>query len=529
MIPRAQPMRKHAAEQKLTRVRQALLVKLTNKLQYRLALKPFIPISECPLDYHTATQLRRHHPAWKLLQANHAALTISFLDEVFIQPNERSLSESHLQARLEDRLFQLRETEGDDAFPQSAAHYLNDWADNDKGWLRKFYPANSDEAHFDLTPAAEKAIQFLNGLTQRQFVGTESRLKTVFDLLQQMLEGVETDKQTRLNDLEKRKAEIEEEIARVESGDIEIMEETAVRERFQQLSTTARELLSDFREVEQNFRQLDRQAREQITTWEGRKGALLDEIFGERDAIADSDQGRTFRAFWDFLMSPTRQQQLTDGLQQVLSLEAVQQMNPDQRIKRVHYDWLEAGEQTQRTVARLSAQLRRFLDDKAFLENKRIMQLIQSVEGHAIGLRGERLDGTWMTLESPKADINLPMERPLFTPPLRPALETSVTSGDESEVDPQALFNQIVVDRTRLQAAISRELRQRSQVTLAQVIEAHPLQVGLAELVTYLALAGDDPRASFDESQRQTIEWRDDDGTLRQARAPLIVFTRAGS
>ena len=481
------------------------------------------------MDYHTAAQLRRHHPAWKLLQAQHAPLTISFLDEVFIQPNERSLSESHLQARLEDRLFNLRETEGEEAFPQTAAHYLNDWADNDKGWLRKFYPANSDEAHFDLTPAAEKAIQWLNSLTERQFIGTESRLKTVFDLLQQMLEGVETDKQTRLNDLQQRKAEIEDEIARVESGDIEIMEETAVRERFQQLSTTARELLSDFREVEQNFRQLDRQAREQITTWEGRKGELLDEIFGERDAIADSDQGRTFRAFWDFLMSPTRQQQLTEGLEQVLSLEAVQQMAPDPRIKRVHYDWLEAGEQTQRTVARLSAQLRRFLDDQAFLENKRIMQLIQSAETHAIALRGEPLEGTWMTLESPRADINLPMERPLFSPPLRPVLETSVATGDETNVDPEALFNQVVVDKARLQAAIAQELRHSSQVTLADVIRNHPLQVGLAELVSYLSLAGDDPRASFDETQPQTIEWRDDDGIRRHARAPLVLFTRARS
>lgn len=481
------------------------------------------------MDYHTATQLRRHHPAWKLLQATHAPLTISFLDQAFIQPNERSLSESHLQARLEDLLFHLRETEGEDAFPQGAAHYLNDWADNDKGWLRKFYPPNSDEAHFDLTPAAEKAIQWLNSLTERQFVGTESRLKTVFDLLQQMLEGVETDKQARLNELERRKAEIEDEIARVENGDIEIMEETAVRERFQQLSTTARELLSDFREVEQNFRQLDRQAREQITTWEGHKGELLDEIFGERDAIADSDQGRTFRAFWDFLMSPTRQQQLTEGLEQVLALDAVREMRPDPRIKRVHYDWLDAGEQTQRTVARLSAQLRRFLDDQAFLENKRIMQLIQSVETHAIALRGERLDETWMTLESPRAEINLPMERRLFSPPLRPVLETSVASGNETDVDPEALFNQVVVDKARLQSAIARELRQRSQVTLADVIQAHPLRVGLAELVTYLSLAGDDPRASFDETQRQRIEWRDEYGIRRHARAPLVLFTRTRS
>ena len=477
------------------------------------------------MDYHSIIQLRRHHPAWKLLQSGHAPLTISFLHQAFIQPNERSLSESQLQARLDDLLFQLRETEGDDAFPQSGAHYLNDWADNDKGWLRKFYPANSDEAHFDLTPAAEKAIQWLSSLTERQFVGTESRLKTVFDLLQQMLEGVETDKQTRLNDLEKRKAEIEDEIARVQNGDIEIMEETAVRERFQQLSSTARELLSDFREVEQNFRQLDRQAREQITTWDGRKGELLDEIFGERDAIADSDQGRTFRAFWDFLMSPTRQQQLTDGLEQVLELEAVQAMAPNPRIKRIHYDWLDAGEQTQRTVARLSAQLRRFLDDQAYLENKRIMQLIQSIETRAIAVRSERLDGEWMTLESPKADINLPMERPLFSPPLRPVLETSIASGDESVVDPEALFNQVVVDKGRLQSAIARELRRHSQVTLADVIRAHPLQVGLAELVSYLSLAGEDRRASFDETRHQTIEWRDEEGIRRQARAPLVLFT----
>jgi hypothetical protein len=43
----------------------------------------------------------------------------------------------------------------------------------------------------------------------------------------------------------------------------------------------------------------------------------------------------------------------------------------------MHYDWLEAGEHTQRTVAKLSGQLRRYLDDQAFLENKRIMQVIQ--------------------------------------------------------------------------------------------------------------------------------------------------------
>ena len=44
----------------------------------------------------------------------------------------------------------------------------------------------------------------------------------------------------------------------------------------------------------------------------------------------------------------------------------------------------------QRTVARLSEQLRRYLDDQAWLENRRIMQLIRGVEQSALAVRARR-------------------------------------------------------------------------------------------------------------------------------------------
>ena len=74
---------------------------------------------------------------------------------------------------------------------------------------------------------------------------------------------------------------------------------------------------------------------------------------------ADSDQGKSFRAFWDFLLSSRRQEELTELLDRVLALPAVADLNPDTRTRRVHFDWMEAGEHTQRTVAALSQQLRR--------------------------------------------------------------------------------------------------------------------------------------------------------------------------
>ena len=172
-----------------------------------------------------------------------------------------------------------------------------------------------------------------------------------------------------------------------------MLDPTQVKDRFQQMAFTARSLLSDFREVEQNFRSLDRAVRERIATFEGGKGTLLEEIFSQRDAIAGSDQGKSFRAFWDFLMSAARQEEFSALLQAVFALEEVNALAPDRRLMRIHYDWLEAGEVAQRTVARLSEQLRRYLDDQAWLENRRIMQLIRRVEQSALAVRDQRSAG----------------------------------------------------------------------------------------------------------------------------------------
>ena len=177
-----------------------------------------------------------------------------------------------------------------------------------------------------------------------------------------------------------------------------MLSDTALKERFQQFTSLARELLADFREVEQNFRSLDRRVRERIALWGGGKGELLQDIMGERDLIAESDQGRSFRAFWDFLMSQSRQDDLSERLAQVLTLPPVQELAPDARLRRVHYDWLEAGEHAQRTVALLSQQLRRFLDDQAWLENRRIMDILRGIEAAALAVRDAPPAGDFISI-----------------------------------------------------------------------------------------------------------------------------------
>lgn len=478
------------------------------------------------MDYDKLVALRRSHPAWRLLLASHAPLVASFLHEVFIAPNVRAFSQSALRSKLEDVLFRLREVEGADAFPRPADQYLDEWADEEHGWLRKYYPPDSDEPHFDVTPGAERAIEWLAALGRRSFVATESRIMTVFDLLRQIVEGTTLDPTSRVAELERRRQELDDEITLVRGGKIEVMDAARVRDRFLQMAATARGLLADFREVEQNFRELDRAVREKIATWEHGKGALLAEIFGERDAIADSDQGKTFRAFWDFLMSPERQEELTRLLETVLALPAVAALAPDARLRRIHYDWLEAGDVAQRTVARLSRQLRRYLDDQALLENRRVIQLIRGIEQSALAVRGEPPAGSFAELDEPAPRIELPMERPLFSVPLRPNITARPSLPGDEAIPDDALYDQVFVDRDLLEQRIRRALQARPYVTLADVVAAHPLEHGLAELVAYLGLAAEDRRAQIDERRTQAIDWIDEKGRPRRATLPVVVFSR---
>ncbi len=474
------------------------------------------------MDHDGLVALRQHHPAWQLLRADNAPLVATVLHRIFVAENARTISRTALAEALDDDLHRLR-LEDPGAYPKDALAYLADWSAPERGWLRKFYPENSDVPHFDLTPAAEKALAWLGSLGERSFVGTESRLMTMYALLEQMVEGTQADPAERIRALEQRRDAIDAEIERIRAGEIQMLDDTGLRDRYQQFTATARALLSDFREVEENFRMLDRTVREKIAAWQGPRGQLLDQVLGERDAIADSDQGVSFAAFWNFLMSSQRQDDFDRMLESVLAQPALN--GADQQMRYVVSDWLKAGDAVQRTVAHLSRQLRRFLDDQAYLQNRRIAELIREIEAAALNVRDGHPPGAFAEIPGVRADVSMPMSRPLHdaSDPVHLAEVEVVEADDAVELD--ALFNYFMVDTTRLRSAIDESLQDADQVTLRGVIETHGLPQGLAELVNYLKLADDDPRGAFVDDGTETISWTADDRQVA-ADIPTVIFVR---
>ncbi|HXH54981.1 MAG TPA: DUF3375 domain-containing protein [Gammaproteobacteria bacterium] len=478
-------------------------------------------------DFFHIRHLKQTHPVWRLLNADNAPLILSFCFQAFIEHNRRSVSEEILESFLTDYLLYLRETYGEENFPRSAKEYLEQWAGESCEFLRKYYPQRSEEAEYDLTPATEKVIEWLHELQPKEFVGTESRLLIIFRLLKDIVDVTEENPEERLRTLQQQKKEIEAAIEDVKHGIQCVYSPTQIRERYIQAEDTARKLLSEFRQIEHNFRALDRNTRERITKSEEAKGKLLDEIFFQHDAIRTSDQGRSFQAFWELLMSPKQQANLTHMLEKIFQLPEFNTVGQQGLLKDLYPYLLEAGERVYKINRLLASQLRKFLDDQLYLQNKRLAQLIRNAEKKIFQLKDTlSQEKHLMDIPSFKIDMNNIIARSLYVIPCKPIVSDLVQVADKLDLDMNILFNRWVIDETLLRDRIESLLQQYPKISLQQIMAHYPVEKGLSEIIAYIKIAHSSNQAHINEAETEEILFKNAHNAVQIVRLNKIVFVR---
>jgi hypothetical protein len=246
--------------------------------------------------------------------------------------------------------------------------------------------------------------------------------------------------------------------------------------------------------VEENFRSLDRETRERIAQWDGPRGQLLDQVLGQRHFITEGETGASFTGFYDFLFDPVRWERLQGLLRSVAAMPEVAGL--DDGLPGITRDWLAAADQVQRTVARLSSQMRRFLEEHAYAENRRIGALVHSIESNAVAVRDcQPTRHGFMLIDEPRADVILPMDRTMWEPPVKQRFADPKPAQPPSEAEIDAmeeLFAGQRVDPTRVRAALAATLSLfPTGLSVKDAVDLEPLTEGLAELVTVLEVATD--------------------------------------
>ncbi|MDM8532022.1 DUF3375 domain-containing protein [Anaerolineales bacterium HSG25] len=481
------------------------------------------------MDHDQLKVILKNAPSIKLLRSDNAPLIISFLDLEFKQKQQLTIPLTFLSERLDDYLELLRDGRPG-LYPSDPEKYLNEWCD--AGWLRKYF-LDDDDPVFELTPDTEKTLGWVQLLQAQnhQFIGTESRFLRIFDLLKEIDNRSTIDVEVRLAQLETQKAEIQAEINHITTtGEVEAFTQTQLKERFNEANEESRRLISDFRGIEQNFRDITRQIQERQLMAGTRKGKLVEYVLDADDELKESDQGRSFYAFWEFLMSPQRQDNLRDLLETVYNLPELQEVTTQAPVlRRIKTSLIQAGEKIVQSNHRLAEQLRRMLDERQLAESRRVQALMTDIKQLAlVNIDQPPTERGWITLDGNPA-INLSMERPLWKPTEIPHFDQSdLQLGDDETLsidNPDLLYNPFYVDRATLKQQINRILLRQPQVTLAELTGHYPLEKGLSELVTYFALASQEAKHTIDESAIEEIIIPVDEGEVRLT-VPRVMFRR---
>lgn len=461
--------------------------------------------------------------AVRLLRKEHAALIIAFLWKNFKQSHRSSFTASDLATRLADFLFAANEESK--RFTRTPRQYLESWTED--GFLRQFYGDQAEEATFELTPAAERALVWITELDQANFIGAESRLLQVFSLMKELALGTTEDKELKRQQLEAQKKAIETALQELEKDRLSRMDATQIQDRFFLIEEMSTRLLSDFRQIEENFRALNAKAREEQITKQDSRGAILDNIFDAQDAIMATDQGRTFNAFWNFLMNQQRQDELDEWIQQIFTLPELQSHQDYSPIPRLKMSLVEAGDRVNRTTDRLIEQLRRFLQSRSFMETKRTAQVISEIERLAIQVKQNPPDEKVFYSVEDKPNINLIMDRKPFEIPQIPKLNTKlIQSGQEEQVFAGGLYQQSYINPAELRGRIKTLLRGREQISLKEVTTLIPVEKGLSEIIAYFSVATGweaQQKAVINTQKTQQIVYQKDDATY-SVEIPETIF-----
>ncbi|MBF0206327.1 MAG: DUF3375 domain-containing protein [Oligoflexia bacterium] len=525
-----------------------------------------------------------HSSTIKLLRSDYASLALGFFHFAFKQQHRAQIPFNELKQILGSYLEGLSEnssentnstkniastistgstganagndpTFGGKKFTNNPEHYLNMWCSDNHRFIRKFYDYESDTPIVELTYDSERALEWMENLERKEFVGTHSRFTMIFENLQTIANETDVTPSGRLKFLEEKKNEITDEMKTIKTtGVVKKMDGTLIRERFLNLIEDSRRLISDFCLVEDIFKDLTQKIKEEKLKEFVTKGEILGQILDAYDYLEESDQGKSFNAFWNFLMSSSRQSELNELIRKALSSPEIE--NFIQQTKNHHYssflkkfkaNLLHVGQKVLKSKFRLSEELRKLLHQKYLLENKHVSEEIFQIKRFLI-------ENKEFFLNRPPKDfialnylpeIDLPMERPLWQSK-EATIFADTSSTDNSansksaalieeenkaiEKEMALLKEMYFIDRellaTRIEKALT--LTNKGQISLGELSLIFPIERGIGEIVGYMDLAKEHTDNCFmHDDVIESISLHIDSLGDCSIKTPQVIFTQA--
>jgi hypothetical protein len=436
-------------------------------------------------------------PALRLLRSPNAPFVVDFLHQQFKRAGRITAPLPELHAALAAYREAVRQ-EHPDALKDTPEAYLAAWCSAETRWLHRSLEAGRDDPVCQLTPHAEDVLAFLDrALGQGSLLGTDSRLRLVVDALDDLAAGTSADPAARLARLRRQKERIEEEIRLAEgNGAVPRYRPAQVRERFATAVSLLKQLQGDFRAVEERFKEIARQVRCRQDEGRDARGDILEYALDAEDLLKRDDAGASFYSFVEFILSPAEQERLQSTARQLARVpELAARGEGLEALRRMVPSLLAEAEKVMRTNQRLSAALRRLLDGRARADRRQVGRQCADILGLAASLADDPPRKTFRAEVETRAGIASPFARTFWSePPTFTGVDLVEQAGDEGRR--AEAFGELArmrrLDWRRMRECVKSATARHGTVTLGSLLEEHPPEAGVIEVLGYLQIAHDD-------------------------------------
>ena len=476
------------------------------------------------MTFEYLKNLKKYNQTIKLLNSDNFAMMVGFFHFVFSEKKNITIKHSEILNLLDDYLYDIN-LSYENAYPKTPKEYLDDFVSDKNGYLKKYH-GSEDEAIYELTPYTQKALEFIEGLEKSEFVGSRTKFNIMFELLEELMFETNLSDKERIKILQKQKQEIDIKIENIKSNKDLRFDNSRIKEHFMLISEQARKLKYDFSQIEYNFRDLNMEAMQKIASSYESKDVVLGSIFEIEDSIRQSDQGKSFFAFWQVLTDSKQNEQLSLMLEKLYDIPTIKEFDGDKKLKTLKYDLLNNASKITKVSSKLVEQLRRFLDDRVWIENKKIFDFCKSIEKSAIDIKSNPPSvKKVMTLPNTKVNINSAFEKSLYK--IKKEKNFSNELKEEIvDINIDDFYNIFFVDEEILKSNINYFLQTQPQISLEHIIKKFPITKGIAELISYISIAKNSQNTMIDSTCHIKLNIEDSEKNIKVVSVPNIIFTK---
>ena len=476
------------------------------------------------MTYEYLQNLKRQNQTIKLLNSDNFAMMVGFFYFIFVEKKYITIKHSMILDLLDDYLYNINLTYKN-SYPKSSKEYLDDFVSDKNGYLKKYH-TNEDEAVYELTPYTQKTLEFLEGLDGTEFIGSRTKFNIVFELLEELMFETNLSDKERIKILQDQKKEIDAKIQKIEKKEDLRFDNSRIKEHFMLISEQARRLKYDFSQIEYNFRDLNTKAMQKIASSYDSKDSVLDSIFDIEDSIRKSDQGKSFFAFWQVLTDSKKNEQLSLMLENLYKIDSIKELDNQKRLKTLKFDLLNNATKITKVSSKLMEQLRRFLDDRVWVENKKIFDFCKSIEKSAMDIQKDAPNvRKVMTLSNTKVQVNSVFERSLYNIKEDKVFKNELKDTD-IKIDIDKIYDIFYIDEEKLKSNINYFLQKDTQITLEQIIKKFPILKGVAELISYISIAKNSQNTLIEATNFIKLTIQDSDNNIKSVLVPNIIFLK---